>query len=88
MKHPKKARTVSRKILNPLVLLERGGMSPFGSWALSKGVFATHPCCRSFQLGISLNLVIVRIGLVYGPYVDFGLSRYPSVLVISAAYKA
>lgn len=30
--------------------------------------------CRLY-LGISLNLVIVRIGLVYGPYIDFGLSE-------------
>jgi hypothetical protein len=29
---------------------------------------------------ISLNLVIMRIGLVYGPYIDFGLSRYLTLL--------
>jgi hypothetical protein len=37
-------------------------------------------------LDISINLVILRIGLVYGPYIDFGLSGYfysPSELHIS-----
>ena len=33
-------------------------------------------------LRVSLNLVILRIGLVYGPYIDFGLSEYITTLII------
>ena len=73
---------------SPMALLGRGGTNLSGSWVLSKGVFTTYLCFNSFKLGFSLNLVIVRIGLVYGPYMDFGLSRCIIILMISVAHLA
>lgn len=52
---------------------------------------AIEGCVGSFCVfvahdSISLNLVIMRIGLVYGPYIDFGLSRYLTLLTVILFY--
>lgn len=50
------------------------------------GVIGTwwHESLRILGAIEGLNLVIVRIGLIYGPYIDFGLM--PNVLTVAAVY--
>jgi hypothetical protein len=50
------------------------------------GVIGTwwHESLRILGAIEGLNLVVVRIGLIYGPYIDFGLM--PTVLTVSAVY--
>jgi len=50
------------------------------------GVIGTwwHESLRILGAIESLNLVVVRIGLVYGPYIDFGLMT--NVLTVAAVY--